>query len=105
MVSTLCGIVWLCWLLLDMGVFLDHPTPIYCDNKSSIQIAHNSIFHKWTKHTEIDCHVTRHHYQLGTITLSFTPLVVQVSVLFTKAHSTLHFHFLFSKLPMLLAVA
>ena len=48
MKSTTKEIVWLCCLLADMGVFLSHPTPIYCDNKSAIQITHNSIFHERT---------------------------------------------------------
>ena len=39
MASTTCEIVWLRWLLADMGVFLHQPTPLYCDNKSAIQIA------------------------------------------------------------------
>jgi len=36
----------LCWLLVDMGVYLINPTPLHFDNKSVIQIAHNSVFHK-----------------------------------------------------------
>ena len=39
MTFTTKEIVWLRWLLVDMRVFLSHPTPIYCDNKSAIQIA------------------------------------------------------------------
>jgi len=46
MTSTIKEIVWLRWLLADMGVSLSHPTLMYCDNQSSIQIAHNSIFHE-----------------------------------------------------------
>ncbi|GFY80839.1 hypothetical protein Acr_01g0006480 [Actinidia rufa] len=46
-------IVWLCWLLFDMGVTYSSPTPFYCANKSAIQIAHNSVFHERTKHIEI----------------------------------------------------
>jgi hypothetical protein len=45
MTSTTKEIVWLRWLLVDMGVSFSHPTPMYCDNQSSIQIAHNSVFH------------------------------------------------------------
>ncbi|XP_015580113.1 uncharacterized mitochondrial protein AtMg00810-like [Ricinus communis] len=40
------SLVWLRWLLADMGVFLRQPTPLHCDNKSAIQIAHNSVFHE-----------------------------------------------------------
>jgi len=46
MTSITKEIVWLCWLLADMRVFFSHPTLMYCDNQSSIQIAHNSVFHE-----------------------------------------------------------
>ena len=36
MTSTTKEIVWLHWLLADMGVFLSHLIPMYCDNKSVI---------------------------------------------------------------------
>ena len=71
MISTTKEIIWLRWLLADMEVSLSHLTPMYCDNQSSIQIAHNSVFHEQTKHTEIDCHLTRHHLEHGSITLLF----------------------------------
>jgi hypothetical protein len=73
MTSITKEIVWLRWLLANMGVSLSHLTPIYCDNQSSIQIAHNSIFHEQTKHIEIDCHLTRHHLKHHTITLPYVP--------------------------------
>jgi len=44
-----------------MSVYLKHPTPLHCDNKSIIHIAHNSILHDRTKHIEINCHFTRYH--------------------------------------------
>ena len=54
--------LWLRWLLVNMGIFLPHPTPIYCDNKSAIQITHNYFFfYEQTKHINIDCHITHHH--------------------------------------------
>ena len=64
-------IIWLHWLLVDMGVSLSHLTRMYCDNQSSIQIAHNLIFHERTKHIEIDCHLTRHLLKHDTITSPF----------------------------------
>jgi hypothetical protein len=46
MTSTTKEIVSLRWLLVDIKVSLSHLTPIYCDNQSSIQIAHNLVFHE-----------------------------------------------------------
>ena len=90
MASTTKEIVWLRWLLADLGVFLSHPTPMYCDNKSAIQIAHNSLFHERTKHIDIDCHLTRHHLKHGTITLPFVYTSLQLANFFK------HFRFQFS---------
>jgi hypothetical protein len=78
---------------------------MYCDNQSSIQIAHNSIFHERTKHIEIDCHLTRHHLKHGTIALLFVPSALQIVNFFTKAHFISRFRFLVGKLSMLVAAA
>jgi hypothetical protein len=105
MASTTKEIVWLRWLLADMGISFSHPTPMYCDNQSSIQIAHNSVFHERTKHIEIDCHLTRHHLKHGTIALPLVPSFLQIADFFTKAHSISRFHFLVGKLSMLVVTA
>jgi hypothetical protein len=98
-------VVWLRWLLSDMGVSLSSPTPLYCDNKSAIQIAHNTVFHECTKHIEIDCHFIRHHLQSGTITLPFVSSSLQLADFFTKTHTTARFRFLLGKLSMLSGLA
>ncbi|XP_050207277.1 uncharacterized mitochondrial protein AtMg00810-like [Mercurialis annua] len=103
--STTCEIVWLRWSLADMGVSLRRPTPLHCDNKSAIQIAHNSVFYERTKHIEIDCHITRHHHQNGTLTLPFVSSSLQLADLFTKSLSSSRFRFLTDKLSMLIAIA
>ena len=105
MASTTTEIVWLRWLLTDMGVFISSPTLMFCDNKSAIQIAHNSVFHERTKHIEIDCHLTRHHLQHGTISLPFVSSSMQLADLFTKSHPLPHFSFLVGKLSMLATIA
>ncbi|GKA31049.1 uncharacterized mitochondrial protein-like protein [Tanacetum coccineum] len=73
MAVTTSEIVWLRWLFADTGVYITSPTHLYCDNRSAIQIARNTIFHERTKHIEIDCHFTRHHLQVGTISLPSVP--------------------------------
>ncbi|GJZ09572.1 uncharacterized mitochondrial protein-like protein [Tanacetum coccineum] len=58
MIVTTTEIVWLSWLLADMGVRISRSTPLHCDNRNAIQIARNSMFHERSKHIEIDCHFT-----------------------------------------------
>ena len=102
MTSTAKEIVWLHWFLADMEAFLSHPTPMYCDNKSAIQIACNLVFHERTKHIEIDFYLTRHHFKHDTITLSFVSFLLQLANFFTNSHSVFHFCFLVDKLSMLI---
>ncbi|KAM7496324.1 hypothetical protein LguiA_020738 [Lonicera macranthoides] len=98
---TTAEIVWLRWLLQDMGITLTDPTPLFCDNKSAIQIAHNDVFHERTKHIEVDCHFVRHHFQQGHILLPHISSELQIADLFTKPHVVARFRFLISKLRML----
>jgi len=88
-----------------MKVSLSHPTLMYFDNQSSIQIAHNSVFHERTKHIEIVCQFTRHHLKHDTITLPFVCSSLQIAYLFTKSHSISRFCFLVDKLSMLVVAA
>jgi hypothetical protein len=101
--STTKEIVWLRWLLADMRVSLSYPTLMYCDNQSSIQIAHNSVFHDRTKHIEINCHFTRHHLKHDTITLPFVSSSLQI---YLPSHILFSiFYFLVDKLSIFVAAA
>ncbi|GJY90388.1 putative mitochondrial protein [Tanacetum coccineum] len=91
MTVTTSEIVWLRWLLADMGVCIRHSTLLHCDNRNVIQIACNSMFHERTKHIEIDCHCTRHHLQAVTISLPFLPSALQIADVFTKETTGLSF--------------
>jgi hypothetical protein len=61
--TTTAEIIWLCWLLADLGVSCDTSTPLLCDNLSAIQIAHDPVKHELTKHIGVDASFTRSHYQ------------------------------------------
>ena len=80
---TTSEVLWLRWLLVDMGVCVSRPTLLHCDNRSAIQIAHNSEFHENTKRIKIDCYFTRHHLPVGTISLSFVPSALQIAYIWT----------------------
>ena len=67
--ATTVELIWLRWLLQDLGVDCSTATKLHCDNRSAIQIPHNDVFHERTKHIEIDCHFIRHHLLQGTLTL------------------------------------
>lgn len=40
---------------------------LYCDNRLTIYIVQNSIFHEMMKHIEVDCYVVRGKYNDGII--------------------------------------
>ena len=69
--DTTSELLWLRWLLKDLGVSISSATPLYCDNQSTIHIAHNHVFHERTKHIEIDCHFIRCHLIHGALKLFF----------------------------------
>ena len=48
-----CEVAWLHTLLRQLGVQVQRPVVIYCDNLSSIQLARNLVFHARTKHIEV----------------------------------------------------
>ena len=65
--DTTSELLWLRWLLKDLGVSTSSVTPLYCDNQSAIHIAHNDVFHERTKHIEINCHFIRYHLIHGAL--------------------------------------
>jgi hypothetical protein len=98
--DTTSKLIWLCWLLHDMGVSQTSSSPIFCDNRSAIQIAHNDVFHECTKHIEIDYHFERHHLLQGTLCLCPIASANQLADVFSKAHPLGWFHDLVSKLKL-----
>lgn len=104
MADATAEIIWLRWLIGDMGVAISEPTPLYCDNTSAIHIAHNSVYHERTKHIEVDCHFIRRHLVHGTITFPWKASKMQIADFFTKSPSTPWFQFLLDKLSMINAV-
>ncbi|KAJ3668952.1 hypothetical protein LUZ60_010902 [Juncus effusus] len=59
MASTTSELVWLKYLLSDMGFRDQRPMQMFCDNQAARHIAANPVFHERTKHIEVDCHFVR----------------------------------------------
>ena len=98
--ATTAKLIWLHWLLQDLGVDCSTTTKLHCDNRSAIQIAHNDAFHERSKHIEIDCHFIRHHLLQGTLTLQSASSQDQLVDIFTKPLPPGNFGALASKLKM-----
>ena len=84
--DTTSGLLWLRWLLEDLGVSTSSAIPLYCDNQSTIHIAHNDVFHEQTKHIEIDCYFIRYHLVHGALKLISVSSKDQLANIFTKSH-------------------
>ena len=78
-------LLWLRWLLKDLGVSTSSATTIYCDNQSAIHIAYNDVFHERTKHIKIDCHFIRYHLVYDTFKLFSVSFKDQLADIFTKS--------------------
>ena len=67
MAQSVCEIMRLRLLLMEVGIEISVPTKHWCDNQAAMHIASNPIFHERTKHIEIDCRFVREKIQLGLI--------------------------------------
>ncbi|GFY82953.1 hypothetical protein Acr_02g0011930 [Actinidia rufa] len=96
-------LLWLRWLLQDMGVNHSGATVLHCDNRSAILIAHNDVFHDRTKHIDIDCHFIRQHVVRGTVHLLPISSADQTADIFTKSLLPGRFDALVTKLKLVSA--
>ena len=84
MMAVACELVWIKQLLNDLDV--SHPQSIllFCDNKSFMQIASNSIFHERTTYIDIDCHFIREKVVAKLIRLMLVKYAYQLADILTK---------------------
>ncbi|MCO5587642.1 hypothetical protein L7F22_066993 [Adiantum nelumboides] len=80
-----CEVAWQELLLGDLGMQVQRPIVIHCDNLSSIQLARNRVFHARTKHIEVHYHFIREGVLDGSINLTFVRTDEHVADIFTKA--------------------
>jgi len=102
MTTVTCEIQWLTYLLQDFKVPYEQPSLLYCDNDSTRYIAANPVFHKRTKHIEIDCHVVREKLKKGLIHLLPISTIEQLADIYTKVLSPQSFKNICFKLGLII---
>ena len=101
MTQSVCEIMWLHQLLMEVGIKTGVPAKLWCDNQTALHIASNPVFHERTKHIEIDCHFVREKIQLGLISTGYVKMGEQLCDIFTKALSGDRVSCLCNKLGMI----
>ena len=84
-IASACQTVWLRRLLTDFLQEQEGVTVIFCDNKESISISKNLVFHSRTKHIDFRCHFIRNLVAEETIALKCCGTDEQVADIFTKS--------------------
>ena len=80
-----CEAIWIRRLLGELKILDNKPTPLFCDNQSSIKLSYNPVFHEKSKHFEIDSHFTRQKVEDNIIRVEFIPSQEQPADLLTKS--------------------
>ena len=65
---------------------------LLCDNKATIDIAHNPVQHDRTKHVEVDQHLIKQNLEAKIIWFPFVKLKDQLADILTKAVCSKIFH-------------
>ena len=84
MAQFVCEIMWICQLLMEVGIETLVPAKLWFDNQAAKHIISNSVFHERTKHIEIDCHFVHEKIQLGLISTGYIMTGEQLGDIFTK---------------------
>uniref|UniRef100_A0A803MUI3 Uncharacterized protein n=1 Tax=Chenopodium quinoa TaxID=63459 RepID=A0A803MUI3_CHEQI len=81
---TACEVIWLKYMLKDLGISHLTPTLLKCDNQPTIAIAANPVLHERTKHVGIDCHYVRDMVNNVTLVTEHVPSKDQLADILTK---------------------
>ncbi|KAF5203874.1 Retrovirus-related pol polyprotein from transposon re1 [Thalictrum thalictroides] len=93
--------MWLRSILGELGFPQTDPSVLYCDNKSAIHLASDSILHEKTKHIEIDVHFLREKVRSGIVSPSFVGTKAQIADTLTKPVGPGDLQTIISKLGLL----
>ena len=101
MAHGVCEAIWIKRLLEELKIEYEAPIQLYCDNQSTISIAHNPIHHDRTKHVEVDRHFIKEKIDGGIISIRDVHTDHQLADILTKGLSDQVFNFLVNKLGLI----
>ena len=82
--SCVCHAIWLRSLLKELGMTQKEPTEVMVDNKSTIALAKNPVFHDRSKHIDTRYHYIRECITRKDVQLEYVKSQDQVADIFTK---------------------
>ena len=100
MVNAIQEALWLGHILSKFGFQHQHPTGLWCDNRSAIKLAKDPVQHQCSKYIELHMHLIRKIIHDQVIEALFFYIEDQVSYIFTKSLTEAKF----SKLRSILGV-
>eukprot|EP00253_Pinus_taeda_P005172 PITA_05172 len=77
--------LWLRQILSEFGFDQQHPTTLWCDNQSAIQLCKDPVQHQRSKHIEIHMHFIRKLIHDYVLEVQYCSTDDQVAFIFTKA--------------------
>eukprot|EP00253_Pinus_taeda_P024439 PITA_24439 len=76
---------WLRQILSELGFEQQHPTTLWCDNQSAIQLCKDPVQHQRSKHIELHMHFIRKLIHDHVLEVQYCSTDDQVADIFTKA--------------------
>lgn len=96
--STVSEILWVRWLLDELGMTSSGRTQLFCDNQAARSITNNLVFHERTKHVEMHCYFIRERVESNEIQPMEISTRMQISDILSKPLGDQHFYTLLDKL-------
>lgn len=77
-------ILWLHGMLLELGLKVNTPITVHCDNQSTVLISKNGVKNERTKHIDVRYNFIKDVCTLGTIVPKWVPTTEQLADILTK---------------------
>lgn len=98
MATKVSEVIWLRWLLKELGLEESDPTQLLCDNIVVKHIASNPVFHECTNYVEMDCYFVRERVESKEVKPLHIDTKCLVADLFTQALGAKQLQYLLDKL-------